>query len=133
MVFCSFVKRKDVFMKVYVSHLIYDDEIKALLDIYQGIGIESIEFSMSSSLDTLKESIQKYRERMGNYIVEHPFSVHGPFLDLQPMSWDTLAAQVAWKRYEQAYEAAATLNADRIVYHTYVKSGTAGNTGLSAV
>lgn len=105
-------------MKVYLSHLIYDDEMKQLLDTYEGIGIESIEFSMSLSLDYLKESIQKYRERMGAYIVDHPFSVHGPFLDLQPMSWDSLAAEVAWKRYEQAYEAATELNAERIVYHT---------------
>lgn len=43
---------------------------------------------------------------------------HGPFLDLYPASFDSLAAKTARIRFSQCYEAALRLGAEGIVFHT---------------
>lgn len=48
---------------MYISHLVLDDEMKALVKEY-GTGIESIDFSISDNLDRLSDSIKAYREKM---------------------------------------------------------------------
>ena len=45
-------------------------------------------------------------------------SLHGPFLDLNPMTYDSLILEATKKRYEQVYEAGRRLEAEKIVFHT---------------
>ena len=40
---------------IYISHLVLDDDMKALVKEY-GTGIESIDFSISDNLDQLSDS-----------------------------------------------------------------------------
>ena len=44
---------------IYISHLVLDDDMKALVKEY-GTGIESIDFSISDNLDQLSDSIKTY-------------------------------------------------------------------------
>ena len=82
-----------------------------------GAGVESIEFSISENLDRLSASISRYSERL-KYIGAESLILHGPFLDLNPMTFDSRIRKVTYDRYAQAYDAAVRLNAEKIVYHT---------------
>lgn len=101
---------------IYFSHLLEDSEMKALLKMTGG-GVESIEFSVSENLDILPQMLQEYEKRLENLECRE-LMIHGPFLDLNPMAFDSLVAEATRTRYEQAYEAARALGAKKIVYHT---------------
>lgn len=101
---------------IYVSHLLPDREMAEVLE-KTGAGVESIDFSISENLDSLKENILQYRRRLRAMGAES-LTVHGPFLDLNPMTFDSRIRQITMCRYAQAYEAAAELGAEKIVYHT---------------
>lgn len=102
---------------LYLSHLIPDGDMADLLDRYH-LGVESIEFSIGYCLDTWNERVPAYRARLAEMGVERPLSIHGPFLDLNPVSWDKKVAQVTQERFAQAYHAACELGAEKIIYHT---------------
>ena len=98
---------------IYVSHLLPDREMAEVLE-QTGAGIESIDFSIAENLDNLKENILDYRGRLSAMGAEH-LTIHGPFLDLNPMTFDSRIRQATMLRYAQAYEAAAELGAEKIV------------------
>lgn len=101
---------------IYTSHLLEDTQMQEMVREY-GTGVESIEFSIGENLDCLEEKISSYRERL--WRMECPrLSLHGPFLDLNPMTYDSLIMEATRKRYEQVYEAARRLEAEKIVFHT---------------
>lgn len=101
---------------IYISHLMSDEDMCTLLE-EASLGVESIEFSIGYCLDKWQESLDSYRHRLEamNY---QSLSVHGPFLDLNPSSNDTLIRKVTRERFQQAYDAAVALKADKIIYHT---------------
>lgn len=101
---------------IYISHLLDDRD---MIRIFKGknLGLESIEFSIGYCLDKFEDSIAAYRKRIEP--MEHKsLNIHGPFLDLNPASNDTLIRQVTRQRFQQAYEAARLLGAGKIIYHT---------------
>ena len=101
---------------IYVSHLIPDEDMKTIIKKYN-VGVESIDFSISDNLDHLQESINNYRKKlkdMGN----PSLVLHGPFLDINPASYDSLVREATMTRFGQCYEAAAELGADKIVFHS---------------
>lgn len=101
---------------IFVSHLLSDEEMQGLIRKYD-CGIESIEFSISENLDRLKDKIDSYRcrlDKMGN----PKLILHGPFLDLNPMAYDRLVLQATRLRFEQCYQAARELGAEKIIFHT---------------
>lgn len=102
--------------RFYVSHLLLDNEMKEMIQDLS-LGVESIEFSISDNLDHLEEKIDRYKrelEAMGN----PELTIHGPFLDLNPMSFDSMIRSATMRRYEQSYRAARVLGAVKIIYHT---------------
>lgn len=101
---------------VYISHLLKDEDMVQLTQKYD-CGVESIEFSVADNLDNLPQNIYSYRRRLEKMGCEK-LTIHGPFLDLNPMSYDSLALENTFIRYEQAYQAAKALGAKKIVYHT---------------
>lgn len=101
---------------LYISHLLPDEEMREVLE-QTGAGVESIEFSISENLDHLSESIVSYRKRM-QVMGTDKLTVHGPFLDLNPMTFDSEIRRVTKLRYDQAYTAAQELGAEKIIYHT---------------
>lgn len=102
---------------IYISHLIPDGDMAGLLARYP-TGVESIEFSIGYCLDAWQERVTAYQERLDDMGVKCPLSIHGPFLDLNPVSWDSKVRQATWERFSQAYQAACVLGAEKIVYHT---------------
>lgn len=103
--------------QIYFSHLTTDEEIKKLTKKYD-VGIETIQFGIGYNLDKLEWAETDYRERMKDIMEISCFSVHGPFLDLNPASFDPLIEHVTMHRFEQTYQAAKNIGAERIVFHT---------------
>lgn len=101
---------------IYISHLLPDEEMKEILA-QTGAGVEAIEFSVADNLDCLSRSVETYRERM-KYMGASALTIHGPYLDLNPMTYDKKIQQATYERYAQAYEAAFRLGAKKIIYHT---------------
>ena len=101
---------------IYISHLVLDDEMKALVNEY-GTGIESIDFSISDNLDRLSDSIKSYRRKM-RYIGTRRLILHGPFLDVNPCAYDSLVREATMIRFNQCYEAGLRLGAKKIVFHS---------------
>lgn len=94
---------------IYVSHLLQDEEMKELVEELQ-VGVESIEFSISENLDHLAEHIKTYRKRL-QFIGAKELTLHGPFLDLNPVAFDSRVRRVTMERFIQCYEAAQELGA----------------------
>lgn len=101
---------------IFISHLIADEEIQKLALKYE-IGLESIEFSVAENLDDLGPKLCAYKKRIENMNVK-ALTCHGPFLDLNPMSYDRRIQEVTRLRFEQSYEAAKELGAEKIVFHS---------------
>lgn len=101
---------------IYISHLLPDSEMKELIQ-ETGAGVESIDFSVAENLDRLSETIRSYKKRLA-FMGTDDLVIHGPFLDLNPITFDREILRVTRNRFEQAYEAAMELGAKKIVYHT---------------
>lgn len=105
----------------YISHLMDDDSMKKLVS-ETGMGIESIEFSIAENLDHLEQTLKSYEQRLAR-MGASSLTIHGPFLDLNPMAFDSLVQQATMTRYNQAYEAACILGAKKIIFHAgYIPS-----------
>lgn len=100
----------------YFSHLLCDEEMKEVIQETE-MGIESIEFSIAENLDNFSKTLLSYEKRLEK-IECKKLLLHGPFLDLNPVSYDVSIRNVTMKRYEEAYQAAKALGAKKIVYHT---------------
>lgn len=108
-------------MTFYISHLFDDDKTKEVIDGYKkdfNIGIETIDFAAGYFLDMKDDKVHEYDKRMGVYIKDHSLSIHGPFLDLCPHSFDSAIRKATMQRYEETYRAAKLLGAKRIVFHS---------------
>lgn len=101
---------------IYISNLISDSQLAELLA-RENLGIETIDFSIGENLDDLSRLIDLWRRRMDSMHCTH-VSIHGPFLDLNPTSYDSYIYQATWNRFSQAYRAAMAIGADKIVFHT---------------
>ena len=117
---------------IYISHLTDDIQMKNILK-ETGAGLECIEFSVSDNLDRLDERLPRFEKRLKEMNVSR-LTLHGPFLDLNPASYDSHVAKVTRLRFEQAYAAARKLGADKLVLHTgfiyrvHLPEGWAGRT-----
>ncbi len=101
---------------IYFTDLLPEQEIDEILKTRE-IGLESIRFSIADNLDRFSETLKEEQSRLGAF-GNPPLSLHGPFLDLNPMCYDRLVREATFTRFSQAYEAAALLGATRIVYHS---------------
>lgn len=94
--------------RIFISELLSPGELR---DMSSHWGIELIRFSISDELDDLEASIPKV-----DYAC--PLAVHGPFLDLNPATWDSALRRVTMLRFHQAWSAARALRADKLILHT---------------
>ena len=101
---------------IYLSHLIPDQEMSELFLTYP-VGLETIEFSIASCLNHFTDTLHEYSRRI-EQMNPATVSVHGPFLDLNPASYDSIIRAATRERFEQAYAAARALNATKIIYHS---------------
>ncbi|MBQ3476958.1 MAG: sugar phosphate isomerase/epimerase [Clostridia bacterium] len=94
--------------RIFISELLAPDELREFSKSY---GLELIRFSVADTLDRLDPAIQEV-----DY--DCPLTVHGPFLDLNPATWDSAARRVTALRFHQAWCAARALGAEKLVLHT---------------
>ena len=72
---------------IYISHLLPDEEMQEVIAQTRA-GVESIEFSISENLDSLSAHIASYKKRLA-FMGADRLTLHGPFLDLNPMTYDS--------------------------------------------
>jgi len=94
--------------RVFISELLAPGELQELSGRW---GIELIRFSIASELDRLSDAIREV-----DYAC--PLTVHGPFLDMNPATWDGELRRVTMRRFHQAFSAARALGAQKLVLHT---------------
>ena len=96
---------------INISHLLPDEEMKELIR-ETGMGVESIDFSISDNLDHLEETIQTYRKKL-NTFGNPPLTLHGPFLDLNPAAFDSLIREVTMTGLHSAIRRGRNLEPER--------------------
>lgn len=102
--------------QLYISELLSKEELKKALH-ETGAGLEAIRFSISECLDHFEDTCQEFQQDLcfwGN----PPLTFHGPFVDLVPVSFDSLIQEVTARRFDQCYEAAGRFHAEKVVYHS---------------
>lgn len=104
-------------MQFSISHIIDTPTFLQLAHHYP-VGIETINFSVSSILDEGHPALVRYQNELGSLLKERPLFLHGPFFDLSPASFDSQIKAVTINRFEAAYQIAAKLNAKKIIFHT---------------
>ena len=102
---------------LFISDLLPEQDLQDILLPDHETGLESIRFSIADNLDRFSETLREEKERL-HRLGDPPLTLHGPFLDLNPMCYDSLVRQATLRRFSQAYEAAQILGASRIVYHS---------------
>ncbi len=103
--------------KLFISGLLETEEDLEEVLVRTGTGLESIQFSVAENLDHFSRTLDKEKallQRLGNPAL----TLHGPFMDLNPMAFDRKIQDVTMERFDQAYEAAAELGAEKIVFHS---------------
>ena len=103
-------------MRFFVSEIMTGNELKEAVR-STGCGIELIQLSIPENLDNLEDTVRKTRDFL-HFLGNPPCTVHGPSLDLNPVSYDERIRDVSRRRFEQAYEGAARLGAEKIVFHS---------------
>ncbi len=103
-------------MNLFYSDLIDRKEMRELIR-GSDIGLETIQFSVSENLDRFSETMEKEKEALA-FLGNPKLTVHGPFLDLNPMSYDSRIQEITRQRFEQAWEGAAELGAEKIIFHS---------------
>lgn len=101
---------------LYLSHLLEDEQMKQLCDTYHA-GLESIEFSIGENLQNIEHTLLDYEKRIEK-INPPSITVHGPFVDMSPISYDSDIATITYKRFSAAHFAAKKLGAQKMIIHT---------------
>lgn len=101
---------------IYTSDLLSPADMHTIVQ-KTGMGVESIDFSISDNLDQMDVKIREYRSYM-NYIGITELTLHGPFLDLNPIAFDSGIRAASRYRFAQVYDAAIELGAKKIIFHT---------------
>ncbi|MBQ8305805.1 MAG: sugar phosphate isomerase/epimerase [Blautia sp.] len=102
--------------QIYFSDLLPEQDMYSIIE-KTGMGLESIRFSIAENLDVFSQTLKKEKARLHALCVP-ALTLHGPFLDLNPMCFDRLVREATLYRFSQAYEAAEILGAGKIVYHS---------------
>ncbi|MCC5909610.1 MAG: sugar phosphate isomerase/epimerase [Clostridiaceae bacterium] len=98
---------------------IYLEKLNQNPDFYQEAYtcLELQDFVMPNNLDENRDSlIDQYTTVLKNY--KGLLTIHGPYIDLHPTSFDPLVRDVCVQRYRQALGAAKALNAKFMVVHS---------------
>lgn len=79
------------------------------------VGLEFQEFVNPENLDHPDDLLKTIGEGLKNLPLA---SMHGPFAELVPASWDPWVRQVAAKRFQQAYDIAHKTGAKHLILHS---------------
>lgn len=103
-------------MKFYISQLVETEKIIPILKKYD-VGLEVVQFAHPYLLDNKEKFIKEYKEELGDLYGHIDLIIHGPYADLCPGTRDPLIQKVTSFRFNQVYEVARELKANKIVYH----------------
>ena len=103
--------------RLYVSQLLPFDALRRVCA-ETGAGIELIDFSVADNLDNLDRTLAAVRRALEAFDRPPALTVHGPFLDLNPATWDSCVCRCTARRFGQACDAALALGARKLVLHT---------------
>ena len=109
----GFVKMQSIL----ISELLPLREMREITE-KTGAGIELIRFSIASELDRLDDAIAEVRSTCLSGPDQPHLTLHGPYMDLNPSTWDSEVRQATMKRFSQAHAAARALGAKKLVLHT---------------
>lgn len=101
---------------IYTSDLLSASDMKKIIQ-KTDMGVESIDFSVSENLDQLNTRIKEYRSYM-EYLGTSSLTLHGPFLDLNPIAFDSKIRAATLYRFSQVYDAGMQLGARKLIFHT---------------
>lgn len=101
---------------IYISELLPREELRAVMD-STGAGLELIRFSVAVNLDDFDCQLRE-AEKLVKELGGPSLTLHGPFLDLNPASYDSLVQEAVFRRFQEAYRAAAALGAEKIIFHS---------------
>ncbi len=80
--------------------------------------LEIQDFVIPENLLVHEEKIfEQYMDLLGDFKGE--ITIHGPYMDLNPISMDEEIKEITYKRYLQIIETAKKFNAEWVVIHTY--------------
>ena len=102
---------------ILISELLPLREMREITE-KTGAGIELIRFSIASELDRLDDAIAEVRSACLSGPDQPHLTLHGPYMDLNPSTWDSEVRQATMKRFSQAHAAARALGAEKLVLHT---------------
>lgn len=84
-----------------------------------GIGVEIQDFTEPSLLDVgWEERVDEYKKILEGF--SYPISIHGPFLDLKPISPDKTIRSASIDRYLTTLHIGSQLNVDHIIFHSQI-------------
>ncbi len=101
---------------IYISELLAREELKEVME-NTGAGLELIGFSVAVNLDAFDRQLRRSREMLKALGCKQ-LTLHGPFLDLNPASYDRLVQEAVFRRFEEAFRAAELLGAEKIIFHS---------------
>lgn len=108
--------KEGIMERIFISDLFRKEELRGILE-KTGCGVETIRFSVGDNLDDFSRQLREARRELQD-LGQPALILHGPFLDLNPASYDSRIRQVTRERMEQAYRAAQLLGAEKIVFHS---------------
>lgn len=83
------------------------------------IGVEIQDFTKFSLEDMLIDNkVEEYKNYLKNF--NNTISLHGPFLDLRPISPDPDISQISYNKYLKALNIAKKLKSDYIIFHSQI-------------
>jgi sugar phosphate isomerase/epimerase len=87
--------------------------------IQQGIGVEIQDFVKPDLLDKgWEERVEEYKSALDGF--SNTLSLHGPFLDLKPVSPDKKIRQASYERYILTLNIGKKLDVDYIIFHSQI-------------
>ena len=102
---------------IYFSQLLETDKIEKLLKKY-AVGLEVISFGIGDVLDDVEQSISYYQKEFAAFKDHTSLTFHGPFLDLQPGSYDGKVRSLTKERFTASYKAAQAFGSNEMIFHT---------------
>lgn len=83
------------------------------------LGVELQDFAKPNlELGEIARLVEKYKQVLQDFTL--PLAMHGPYLDLKPLSPDDQIKNVTYAKYKRTIEIASELNVDTLVLHSQI-------------
>jgi sugar phosphate isomerase/epimerase len=101
-------------MTIFIADWSEFEQVLPIANQYR-LGLEFQEFTNPANIENPENLVKKIKTSAKNL---PELSMHGPFAELVPATWDLLVRQVVMKRFSQAYDIARETGARHLILHT---------------